>query len=69
MTNSSAPSREAKMAVVEQIMREDRDVLRALASGGADGAVGASDENFEKQMAVARELMSRHKNALRKLAE
>lgn len=61
--------RSDKMAVVEQIMREDRDVLGVLASGGADGEVGASDENFDQQIAVAREFMSRRKNALRKLAE
>ena len=62
-------NRSDKMAVVEQIMREDRDVLRALASGGADGEVGASGESFDGQMTVARAVMSRRKNALRKLAE
>jgi hypothetical protein len=50
----------SKMAVAEEIMREDHDVLRALA-GRESGA--------ETQMSVAREVMVRRRRALRDLAK
>jgi len=57
-TPPAASDFEAKVAEAGKIMRQDRDVLRALAKS-----------DFEAQIAVSRKVMARRRTALRKLAD
>jgi hypothetical protein len=56
VTDKLPKSREMRLA--EDIMSEDKDILQALAAADDDG-----------QMAAAREVMERRREALKKLAE
>ena len=57
MTNSKADQGD-KMRMAEDIMSEDRGILRALAS-----------TNLDTQLAVSREVAKRRRRALDKLAK